>query len=116
MAKITDLRLIGRPTMTVIFPDDNGTTVHLCAPTVELVDELRDGSDVLFAVLRGQEGDAQAKRAVYELATKFINCNTDLFETTAAELVQRYSMSLEHLQHFFSDYVDFLNEIQNAKN
>lgn len=116
MAKITDLRMVGRPTMTLVLPDDNGTTVHLCAPTLDLVEELKSGSDTLFAVLRGEDGDAQTKRAVYGLATKFINCNTDLFETTAEELAKRYSVSMEHLQQFFIDYVDFLDEIQNAKN
>lgn len=116
MAKITDLRMIGRPTMTLVLPDDNGTTVHLCAPTVELVEELRGGSDVLFAVLRGENGDAETRRAVYELAANFINCNIDLFETTAQELAKRYCVSMEHLQHFFVDYVSFLDEIQNAKN
>lgn len=116
MAKITDLRMVGRPTMTLVLPDDNGTTVHLCAPTVELVEELRGGSDVLFAALRGERGGAESKRAVYELAANLINCNTDLFETTTPELAKRYRVSVEHLQHFFVDYVSFLDEIQNAKN
>lgn len=116
MPKITDLRLAAQPTMTLVLPDEAGTTVHLCAPTLELVEELRGGSQALFAVLRGENGSAETSRAVYELAAKFINCNTDLFETTAEELAQRYSVSLEHLQKFFPDYVDFLDEIKNAKN
>jgi len=116
MPKITDLRLATQPTMTLVLPDKAGTTVHLCAPTLELVEELRGGSQALFAVLRGENGDTEATRAVYELAVKFINCNTDLFETTAEELAQRYSVSLVHLQQFFPDYVEFLDEIKNAKN
>ncbi|MBP3590271.1 MAG: hypothetical protein J6J61_06815 [Muribaculaceae bacterium] len=116
MAKITDLRQAGRPTMTLVLPDEQGTTIHLCAPTVELVEELREGSATLFAALRGEKGDAQTSRAVYELAANFINCNIDLFTTTAEELTRKYGVGLEHLQYFFIDYVNFLEEIQNAKN
>ena len=116
MAKLTDLRQAGRPTMTLVRPDAQGTTIHLCAPTVELVEELREGSAALFATLRGENGDAQTSRAVYELAANFINCNIDLFTTTAEELTRKYGVGLEHLQYFFIDYVDFLEEIQNAKN
>lgn len=116
MPRITDLRLAGQPTMTLVLPDEAGTTVHLCAPTLELVEELRGGSKALFAVLRGENGSAETSRAVYDLAAKFINCNTDLFETTAEELQQRYAVSMVHLQKFFPDYVDFLDEIKNAKN
>ena len=117
MAKITDLRNVGRPTMTLVLYDgEMDSTVHVCAPTVDLVDELREGSATLFAALKGEEGDNKAKRAVYELAAKLINCNTDLFTTTAEELAVRYRLSLEALQVFYLDYVEFINEIQNEKN
>lgn len=116
MAKLTDLRQVGRPTMTLVLPDEQGTTVHLCAPTVELVEELREGSATLFAALRGEKGDEHTRRAVYELAANFINCNIDLFTVTADELARKYKVSVEHLQYFFVDYVAFLDEIQNAKN
>ena len=114
--RITDLRALNQPTMTLVLPDEEGTIVRLCAPTVELVEELRDGSHTLFAALRGENGDEATSRAVYELAAKFINCNIDSFKTTPEELVQRYSLSITHLQKFFPDYVDFLSEIKNAKN
>lgn len=116
MTKITDLRNVGRPTMTLVLYDGEDVTVHVCAPTVELIDELREGSEALFSVLNGDEGDNKAKRAVYELAANLINCNTDLFTTTADELATRYRLSLEALQVFYLDYVEFINEIQNEKN
>ena len=117
MAKITDLRNVGRPTMTLVFNDgETDVTVHVCAPTVELIDELRGSSETLFAALKGEDGDSRTKRAVYELAAKLINCNTDLFTTTADELATRYGLSLEALQVFYLDYVEFINAIQNEKN
>lgn len=116
MPHITDLRTVTQPTMTLVLPDEAGTTVHLCAPTLELVEELQGGSHALFAALRGENGSEQAKRAVYELAAKFINCNLDMFKTTAEELAIKYSVSTEHLQQFYLDYVAFLKEIKNEKN
>lgn len=111
---ISDLRTMSKPTMALILPE--GTTVHVCAPTVELVEELREGSDLLFETLQGADTNPATKKAVYELAAKFINCNLDLFEVTAAELATKYGLSLQHLKGFYVDYVNFLETIQNEKN
>ena len=114
MANITDLRLTDYPTMTIVLPD--GTAVHVCAPTVELVDELRRGSRKLNAVLKGEEGDARTKKAVYELAAKLINCNEDDFTVTAESLAIQHRASLRALRIFFDDYVTFLRTLETEKN
>ena len=114
MNKITDLRLADFPTLTVVLPD--GATVHVTAPTVELVDELRRGGRKLNAVLNGEEGDARTKMAVYELAAQLINCNEDDFTTTAQELAIQHRASLRALKVFFDDYTTFLQSLENAKN
>ena len=111
-----DLRQVDQPSFTLILRDDDGTVVHLCAPTVDLVDELREGGDVLLAALQGAHGNDKQKRAVYDFAARIINCNTDNFKTTAEELAIRYRLSLSILNAFFDKYVDFINDIQNAKN
>lgn len=116
MAKITDLRALSAPSMTVVLPDDLGTTVHVTAPTLELVEYLRENAQGIFGVLRGEEGDERMKQGVYDFAAKLINCNLDGFNTSAHELATKYSMNMQHLQVFFTDYVDFVSEIQNAKN
>lgn len=114
MSQITDLRLTDYPTMTLVFPDE--TTVHVCAPTVELVGELRRSHRKLDAILRGDEGDDRAKKATYELAAKLINCNEDDFSTTAQELAILHRVSLRALKVFYDDYVKFINTLENEKN
>lgn len=114
MANITDLRLADFPTMTVVLPD--GTAVHVCVPTVELVEELRRSSRKLNAILNGDEGDAPTKKAVYELAAKLLNCNEDDFTVTAEGLAIQHRASLKALRVFFDDYVKFINSIEKAKN
>lgn len=117
MSKILDLRQVGRPTLTIIFPvEGEELVVHVCAPTVALVDELRLGLDALSKVLNGEEGEHATKMAVYDLAAKLINCNTDGFKTDARELATKYHMSLETLAVFFDNYVEFIDIIQNEKN
>ena len=116
MNKLTDLRLADYPTMTVVLPDEAGTTVHVSAPTVDLCDELRANERKIYAVLRGKEGDARTSRAVYELAAQFLNCNDDNFTTTAQELATKYRLSLRVLDVFFRDYAEFLKSLEHEKN
>lgn len=114
MARITDLRHIERETMTLVLNDE--TVVHVGPPTVDLVDELREGGPHLFAVLRGENGDEAAKNAVYEFAAKVINCNDDMLTVTAGDLATKYGISLKALGVFFNDYVEYLTQLQNEKN
>lgn len=116
MARITDLRHINRATMTVALNDAEGTIVHVGTPTVALVDELRGGAEALFDVLEGRNGNAAAKKAVYDFAAKVINCNDDLFTVTGEELATTYGLSLTALGVFFNDYTEFLTSIQKEKN
>jgi hypothetical protein len=114
MSKITDLRAVSRPTMTTILPD--GTVLHLCAPTVELVNEMKEGSAVLFANLRGENGETATREAVYDLTAKLINCNYDNFVTTPEALATTYGMDNKVLEAFYLDYVTFLQSLEKQKN
>ena len=114
MSKITDLRAVSRPTLTTILPD--GTILHLCAPTVELVNELKESSAVLFANLRGENGDHATREAVYDFTAKLINCNYDNFVTTPEELATTYGMDGKVLEAFYLDYVTFLQSLEQKKN
>ena len=114
MSKITDLRAVSRPSMTTILPD--GTILHLSAPTVELVNELKEGSTVLFANLRGEHGDAATREAVYAFTAKVINCNYDNFEVTPEALATTHGMDYKVLEAFFLEYVAFLQSLEKQKN
>lgn len=116
MAKVTDLRVLTRPSMITILPDKESTTVHVTSPTVDMVEELQEGKAVLFSVLNGAAVNEQTKRAVYNLAAKFLSCNMDGLKFTGEDLLFRYGMTPEALGVFFADYVDFLTQIENEKN
>ena len=114
MAKTLDFNSYRRPTLILSMKDDARTKLHVTTPTVELVEELRTNLKELQAALAGN--DAAASRAVYELAAKLINCNLDGVTTTAQELATTYEINLEDMAMFFTAYMDFITEINNAKN
>lgn len=114
--KITDLRATVRPSMITIFPDEDATVLHVTPPTVDMVEELKEGKEALFEVLKGKPGNQKQKDAVYSLAAKFLSCNMDDIKITPDELLTKYNMSPEALKVWFADYVDFLSNLENLKN
>lgn len=114
MAKTLDFNSYRRPTLILSMKDEHQSKLHVVAPTVELVEELRANLPELQTALGGK--DALASRTVYELAAKLMTCNMDGVELTADALATEYEMNLEDMATFFVTYVDFLDEIKNAKN
>ena len=114
MAKMLDFNRYRRPTLLLRMKDEQQTKLHVTSPTVELVEELRANLTELKQVLTGN--DTEAGEAVYELATKLMNCNLDGVTIDAEELAVKYEMNMEDLTMFFTVYMDFLEEIKSAKN
>lgn len=114
MAKVLDFNILQQPTQVVRMMDDDKTIIHLSAPTVDLVDELRNNAAQLEAALSGKSEDT--RQAVYNLAARLINCNLDGVIVTPEELAVKYRMSLQTLGIFFDTYVDFIGEIGGEKN
>lgn len=114
MNNITDLRFADFPVMTVLMADD--TVVHVSAPSVNLIDEIKASRRTLESVLNGEQGTNKLKRAIYDLAAKMINCNEDDFVTTGYELLTRYRWSLRAVDIFFTDYKAFIETLENEKN
>ena len=114
MTKTLDFNSYRRPTLILSMKDEDQTKIHVTTPTMELVEKLRANLVELQAALTGR--DAVASRAVYDLASKLINCNLDGVEVTGEELATKYEMNLEDMTMFFTFYMEFLAEIKNAKN
>ena len=114
MAKVLDFNILQQPTQVVRMMDDERTIIHLSAPTVDLVDELKNNAAQLEAALSGKTKDT--RQAVYNLAARLINCNLDGIIVTSEELALKYRMSLQALSVFYDTYVEFISEIGNEKN
>lgn len=112
--KALDFNTIEQPTWQVTLKDDEKTTVHLTAPTVDLVDRLVAAAPELQGVAEHKDG--RTIRAVYVLIADIMNCNDDGFTFTAEELRDKYRMSLLDVFKFTAGYLEFVKEIQDAKN
>lgn len=112
--KMLDFNAIQHPTWQVRLKDESQTLVTLSTPTVELVDRLVAVTPELQEVAKAKDG--KTIRAVYQLVADILGCNDDGFTFTAEELRDRYHMSLLDVITFMGGYLDFIKEIQNAKN
>lgn len=112
MSKTIDFRALKRPFLKLIMRDN--TEVRVTTPTADMVEELRANLPELLEVLKGK--GAEQKKALYEFAAKLINCNLDAVEVTVDKLKADFDWSVEDLSVFYTAYVEFIEEIENAKN
>ena len=112
--KMLDFNAIQQPTWPVKLKDDSQTVVNLSAPTTALVDRLMASTSALEDAAKTKDG--RTIRAIYRLIADVLNCNDDGYVFTAEELPTKYRMSLLDVLRFESGYLDFIKELQNAKN
>lgn len=112
--KSLDFNELQRPVLELTMQDTERTKIRVSTPTENLVEELELALPELQALPKA--GNAEALQASYNLAAKLINCNRSFITVTAEELRNKYKMDLESLIVFFTVYMDFINEIYNAKN
>lgn len=112
--KMLDFNAIQQPIWPVKLKDEAQTVVHLTTPTVDLVDRLVAATPELQEV--AQKKDGRAARAVYELIADLMNCNDDGYTFTAEELRDKYRLTLLDVFRFAAGYMEFVKEMQDAKN
>lgn len=102
------------PILKVHMMDADHTILHIVPPTVALQEELRTASDTLVSLLRGGEEDQ--RKGLISLAARLMSCNRNGITISADELAQRYKLDTADLAIFYDRYVEFLTNIENAKN
>jgi len=113
MAKL-NFNTITLPTLDLVMMDDAQTEIRVCSPTEGLVEELQAAGPKLQAIM--DKKDAAGIRAVYDLAASLMSCNREGIVVTADDLRGKYRMNLESLLIFFNYYMDYIGEINCAKN
>lgn len=114
MAKKLDFNAIKRPTLELTMKDAKRTIFRVTTPKESSIERL----DAIGKELREivDRGDRAETKAVFELAAELISFNLDDLTVTADELKTVYKLHLEDLVVFFATYMDFITEINNAKN
>lgn len=114
MAKTLDFNALNRPTLPLVMADEAKTKIDVIAPTEGLVEELQSIAPDMVKVLVSD--DETAVPVIYDLAARLISCNKQGLKVTAEDLRDKYKLNLEALIFFYSAYMDFMDEITNAKN
>ena len=114
MAHKIDFNSIIKPTIELTLRDEARTVVHVTVPSAGLVEKLMANADQLREAVDGT--DAEAIKAVFTLAAELINFNLDGIRVTAEELRDTYKLTLFDIILFAQVYLQFLEEIKNAKN
>ena len=114
MAKTLDFNKVVKPTLRLIMPNEEKTVIEVSSPTERLVEELQEIAPQLSHAV--ESGSGAQTRDIYDLAARLISCNRSCLSVSAEDLRDKYCMNLESLIIFFNAYLDFINEITNAKN
>lgn len=108
-----NLSTVRRPTLDLTFDDELETTLHVCFPTKDMVEALKQ-----MDVAAMRDDDETSINQSYDFAASLISRNREGVRVTAEDLRTKYNMDLEALILFFNAYADYVAEIvrANAKN
>ncbi len=109
-----DFRSFNQKTWEIVLCDEAGTTLHLTAPSEELIEKLTANLQTLTTIFESH--DEKMFESAYDLAADFISCNIEKLKVTGEELRHKYGFGTIYMTVFFKQYMAFVNEIQNAKN
>ena len=114
MAKILDFNAMEQPTLEVVLRDEARTKITVTAPTLALIEKLQANKDIIKAVCSTK--DEKALKEAYSLAAELMSCNQEGINLTGEELRTKYDVSYVLLFAFLVNYMEFIDEIKNAKN
>lgn len=117
--KMLNFNELNRPTLPMCMCDDAQTHITVTTPSEILVEELEATLPELQNIMAGK--DDNAVNTCYDLAARLISCNREGLEVSADDLRTKYwptdkYVNMLNLVAFFSAYLDFIKEINTAKN
>ena len=109
-----DFNALEKPVLELTLKDEAKTVVRVTAPTEELVERLTAAAGELQKVINDNTGETV--RSLFELIAELMNCNIDGLTFTAEELRDKYKMNLYDATVLVQAYLEFINELNEAKN
>lgn len=112
--KTLDFNALIQPTLALTMKDTEHTVIKVTTPSESLIERLTAGMADLKTVLAAK--DQESISAAFQLAAELISCNTDGIKVTLEDLKGKYHFELFDLLAFYKVYMEFIAEIQQAKN
>lgn len=114
MSKKLDFNAWNVPVLELTMMDDTRTVLHVTSSSEKMMEELNEVVPHLTDIQKTP--DADSIRAVYDLAARLMSYNRQGVTVTVDDLRGKYKMNLEYLILFFNVYIEYIQEISNAKN
>ena len=114
MAKMLDLNALDQPILEIALRDEAHTIFRITTPTVALVERFTAAKAEIADIAKSQ--NVEKIKKLYELTAELISCNADYITVTAEELRDKYRVNFGDLVIIFAAYLDFIREINSAKN
>lgn len=109
-----DFNALEQPTLELTLKDKDKTVVRATVPTEDLIERLMAAGAELQEVLNSNSGETI--RALFGLIAELMSCNLDGLTFTAEDLRDKYNMKLYDATIFVKVYLEFIQELQSAKN
>jgi hypothetical protein len=114
MARVFDFNALEQPTLEVTLKDEAKTKVRLTIPNTGVVERFMAMSAEVSRLAQNPNGELV--HAVFKQWAEIFSSNADGLTFTAESLRDKYKIELVHLICFQPAYLDFIAELQNAKN
>lgn len=124
MVKLLDLNNFELPTMELILPGADRTTLHVTAPSEALINEMKNWAQTDLGKL--STGDCESVELSYSLTARLLSCNLEGVELTAETLREKIAETdvckkhkvdpLWVLIQIAKTYLEFIHELENEKN
>lgn len=115
MSRTLDFNAIERPTLNVTMRDEAHTVVRISAPTEGFVEQLEALKPTIAKMKKGNN-TAELFNQMFSFFAKILSHNEDKLEITAADLREKYKLTLIDLFTLYSAYMGFIDDIKTAKN
>lgn len=114
MAKVLDFNSLNKPTLDLTMKDDQKTLIRVGMPREELIERLEAAQSELVTIF--SKSNPALISELFKLAADLIDCNYSGVRVTAEDLRDKYRLQLDDLVIFFTAYIDFIRELEQAKN
>ncbi|MBO5123421.1 MAG: hypothetical protein J6B99_09725 [Oscillospiraceae bacterium] len=95
--------------------DTDHTVLHLSVPSVEFIEKMQALEPVIAEMQKGDNAVESIKK-LYAFFAEIFSHNEDGIRVTAGDLRDVYKLNLLHLLKLYPEYMDFIGDIENAKN
>lgn len=114
MVKKLDFNALEKPVLEITLRNKEQTTVRITAPTEDLVERFMAAAEEIKNITNKNSGEQL--KALYELVAELMNCNLDEITFTADSLRTEYGLKLYDVVIFVKTYLEFIKELEDAKN